>query len=68
MVLKQNTRKLSQKYGKGSRQCRICGARQGLIRKYGLNICRRCFREKATDIGFQKVRPLRFVVLEGVWV
>ena len=30
--------------------------RAGLIRKYGLNICRQCFREKATDIGFLKVR------------
>jgi len=27
-----------------------------LIRKYGLNICRQCFREKADDIGFKKVR------------
>lgn len=35
---------------------RVCTARQGLIRKYGLNICRRCFREYAKDIGFKKVR------------
>ncbi len=35
---------------------RICAARQGLIRKYGLNVCRRCFRERANDIGFKKVR------------
>jgi hypothetical protein len=28
----------------------------GLIRKYGLNICRQCFREKSADIGFVKVR------------
>lgn len=28
----------------------------GLIRKYGLNVCRRCFRERAADIGFLKVR------------
>lgn len=26
-----------------------------IIRKYGLNICRKCFREYATDIGFKKV-------------
>ena len=43
-------------YGKGSRQCRVCGARQGLIRKYGLNICRRCFREYANDLGFKKIQ------------
>jgi len=42
-------------YVKGSRSCRICAARQGLIRKYGLNVCRRCFRERAGDIGFKKV-------------
>ncbi len=34
---------------------RICTHTAGLIRKYGLNICRQCFREKAADIGFQKV-------------
>ncbi|CAD0081942.1 unnamed protein product [Aureobasidium vineae] len=38
-------------YGKGSREW--CA---GLIRKYGLNICRQCFREKSTDIGFIKHR------------
>ncbi|OQE43443.1 hypothetical protein PENCOP_c003G03541 [Penicillium coprophilum] len=42
------------KYGKGSRECRVCSHRAGLIRKYGMNICRQCFREKSTDIGFTK--------------
>ncbi|OAL55547.1 hypothetical protein IQ07DRAFT_583012 [Pyrenochaeta sp. DS3sAY3a] len=28
----------------------------GLIRKYGLNMSRQAFREKAADIGFVKVR------------
>ncbi|KAF2705925.1 hypothetical protein K504DRAFT_484261 [Pleomassaria siparia CBS 279.74] len=41
-------------YGKGSRQCRVCTHPAGLIRKYGLNICRQCFREKSADIGFVK--------------
>ncbi|KAL4811170.1 ribosomal protein S14p/S29e-domain-containing protein [Aspergillus unguis] len=44
------------KYGKGSRQCRVCAHRAGLIRKYGMDICRQCFREKASDIGFFKYR------------
>ncbi|GAB1743358.1 hypothetical protein NU219Hw_g9196t1 [Hortaea werneckii] len=26
-------------YGKGSRSCRVCTHKAGLIRKYGLNIC-----------------------------
>ncbi len=36
---------------------RVCTHPAGLIRKYGLNICRQCFREKAADIGFVKVCP-----------
>ena len=34
---------------------RVCFNHHGIIRKYGLNICRRCFRQYAKDIGFQKV-------------
>ncbi|KAH7251753.1 ribosomal protein S14p/S29e-domain-containing protein [Fusarium tricinctum] len=41
-------------YGKGSRACRVCKHKAGLIRKYDLNLCRQCFREKAKDIGFNK--------------
>ncbi|CAM9134660.1 unnamed protein product [Discosporangium mesarthrocarpum] len=43
------------KYGKGGRYCRVCGNQHGLIRKYGLNMCRQCFRIYANDIGFHKV-------------
>ena len=43
-------------YGKGSRSCRICGNKTGLIRKYGLMVCRQCFREDANLIGFKKYR------------
>ncbi|KAK4534294.1 hypothetical protein CDCA_CDCA01G0319 [Cyanidium caldarium] len=48
--------KRPRKFGKGGRECRVCTARQGLIRKYGLNLCRRCFREQAEKIGFEKLR------------
>jgi small subunit ribosomal protein S29e len=43
-------------YGKGSRQCRVTGRKggMGLIRKYGINMKRQCFRERANDIGFIK--------------
>ncbi|CAG9856542.1 unnamed protein product [Phyllotreta striolata] len=34
---------------------RACSNRHGLIRKYGLNLCRQCFREYASDIGFKKL-------------
>lgn len=35
---------------------RICGNGHGLIRKYGLNVCRQCFRENAAKIGFVKYK------------
>lgn len=35
---------------------RACAHQAGIIRKYGLMICRQCFREKSKDIGFIKVR------------
>uniref|UniRef100_A0A0G4HFT3 40S ribosomal protein S29 n=1 Tax=Chromera velia CCMP2878 TaxID=1169474 RepID=A0A0G4HFT3_9ALVE len=41
-------------YGPGGRRCKVCSNRHGLIRKYGLDICRQCFRERATQIGFVK--------------
>ena len=40
--------------GTGDRKCRICGSARGLIRKYSLHICRRCFRECAGEMGFSK--------------
>ncbi|CCD61868.1 Small ribosomal subunit protein uS14 [Caenorhabditis elegans] len=43
------------KFGPGSRSCRVCAGHHGLIRKYGLDLCRRCFREQARDIGFKKL-------------
>jgi small subunit ribosomal protein S29e len=45
-------KKIKQKFGKGARKCRVCNARQGLIRKYGIMMCRRCFRERAEEIGY----------------
>lgn len=35
---------------------RVCGNQWGIIRKYGLDMCRQCFREYAKDMGFKKVR------------
>ncbi len=34
--------------------CEICGREGGHIKKYGLRLCRHCFREIAKDIGFKK--------------
>jgi len=46
------------KYGKDSRECRQCTCQMGLIRKYDLMLCRKCFRESANIIGFTKTRWL----------
>lgn len=40
--------------GRASRKCRMCGNARGLIRAHNLQICRRCFRESARQIGFKK--------------
>jgi small subunit ribosomal protein S29e len=41
--------------GKGSRCCRMCSNQKALIRKYGLYVCRQCFRENVQNLGFVKV-------------
>ena len=41
--------------GRNIKFCRRCGRRRGIIGKYSLNICRRCFREVASSIGFKKL-------------
>ena len=43
-------------YGKDSRYCRVCRNTHGLIRKYGLDICRKCFRERYELIGFKQTK------------
>ena len=40
-------------YGK-FKGCERCGRKRGLIRAYGLHMCRQCFREKAEEMGFKK--------------
>ncbi len=34
--------------------CRRCGRYGAHIKKYGLDLCRTCFRDIATSIGFRK--------------
>ncbi|HER54634.1 MAG: 30S ribosomal protein S14 [archaeon] len=52
-MVKQQT-KVERKCGKGSRPCRRCGSYGSLVRRYGLDLCRQCFREIASDLGFRK--------------
>ncbi len=34
--------------------CRRCGRMRGKVRRYGLDLCRQCFRDSARDLGFKK--------------
>lgn len=36
------------------KKCKRCGRNGGHISKYGLHLCRQCFRDIANDIGFKK--------------
>jgi len=40
--------------GMGLKRCRRCGRYGAHISKYGLELCRCCFRDTATQIGFKK--------------
>jgi len=42
-------------FGFGVTRCDFCGNTRGHIGKYGLSICRRCFRLNATKLGFKKL-------------
>lgn len=41
-------------FGKYTKDCIRCGNTRAHISKYGLHMCRRCFREIATKVGFKK--------------
>ena len=31
-----------------------CGRKRGMVRRYGLRLCRQCFRDSAPELGFKK--------------
>ena len=51
--IKHNSPK-KREFGLGSRKCSKCGRHGAHIKKYGLDICRQCFREIAKSMGFKK--------------
>ena len=51
--IKHNSPK-ERKCGISLKRCQRCGRIRGHISKYGLNLCRQCFREIASEIGFKK--------------
>ncbi len=42
------------KYGITVKKCENCQRFGAHISSYGINLCRHCFREMATSIGFKK--------------
>ena len=40
--------------GQNTVRCQRCGQHRGHNSKYGLNLCRQCFRKIALKIGFKK--------------
>ncbi|MEA2037580.1 MAG: 30S ribosomal protein S14 [Nanoarchaeota archaeon] len=51
--MKHNSPK-ERKFGPTTKHCRMCGNQHAHIGKYGLNLCRKCFREMAPKLGFKK--------------
>ncbi len=40
--------------GKALKSCKNCGRNGAHIGKYSLSLCRQCFRDMATKLGFKK--------------
>lgn len=40
--------------GRARHKCVRCGTTHGFVSRFGLNLCRRCFRQIATKIGFKQ--------------
>lgn len=40
--------------GISGKRCVRCGRIRGHISRYGLHLCRQCFRENAISLGFKK--------------
>lgn len=53
--VKHNTPK-KRTCGKSLRRCKICGNLSGHVGRYGIHLCRKCFRDMAKTLGFKKYR------------
>ncbi len=48
------TQEKEYKFERRKKRCKMCGVQKGVISKYKLNICRRCFKQNAERLGFKK--------------
>ncbi|HIH21251.1 MAG: 30S ribosomal protein S14 [Candidatus Diapherotrites archaeon] len=46
--------KAKKKVRKKDIYCKICHNNKGMIHRYGINVCRRCFKDIAEKLGFKK--------------
>jgi len=44
----------TRKQGASLRRCQLCGNVRGHIGKYGIGLCRKCFRDNAGSLGFKQ--------------
>lgn len=45
----------SHKKKKEARYCQICHNNKGMVHKYHVDLCRRCFKDYAEKMGFKKL-------------
>lgn len=45
---------MAEEASKSERVCERCGSRGAVYQRFGLYLCRRCFREMASKMGFEK--------------
>lgn len=45
---------IKEKKDNRKKRCKMCGVQKGVISKYKLDICRRCFKQNAEKLGFKK--------------
>jgi ribosomal protein S14 len=41
-------------FGANTKRCKHCGNPHGHVGKYGIRLCRRCFRDYANELGFKQ--------------
>jgi small subunit ribosomal protein S14 len=44
----------ARKFGRSTKACEMCGRIGAHVGNYGINMCRQCFRQQATKLGFKK--------------
>jgi len=49
-----HTEKQAKLGAKHAPRCKMCRNHRAVIKKYNINLCRRCFKDNAERIGFTK--------------